>query len=284
MKLTNERGLRAGARRALAKGLVRVGLAEWGPIFESELEDLVPPRQLWTGPGDPLTHFLRWPWEYRAYLVLLGGMRRDSSVLELGCSNGRTMLGLLDYLQPPGRYEGLDILPRQVEFAQKQIHAKFPHFNFSLSDVRNGLYNPTGRLRAETVEFPYPARSFDVIYAASLFTHLLPHAASHYLEESRRVLGADGQCLFSFFILDSYRGSGTPTSPLYQFDHLLEGRDDVAIYDPANPEHVIAYKYSAIEHMAAGAGLKVQRVLTGYWSNAHNLSVNEQDLVLFEAV
>jgi hypothetical protein len=39
----------------------------WGP--------LIPSRHLWVGPRDPLVHFLRWPWEYRAYLILLCELR-----------------------------------------------------------------------------------------------------------------------------------------------------------------------------------------------------------------
>ena len=56
------------------------------------LEGLIPPRDLWVAPGDPLYVFLGGPWEYRAYLTLLCRLRKDASVLELGCNTGRTML------------------------------------------------------------------------------------------------------------------------------------------------------------------------------------------------
>jgi hypothetical protein len=36
--------------------------------------------------------------------------------------------------------------------------------------------------------------------------------------------------------------------------------------------------------MASEAGLKVLRIIPGFWSKAHRVGVNEQDLILFEAV
>jgi hypothetical protein len=74
------------------------------------LEGLIPPRHLWVSPGYPLYVFIGSAWEYRAYLILLCGMGKDASVLELGCNHGRTMLLHVDYLELPGKYEGLNIL------------------------------------------------------------------------------------------------------------------------------------------------------------------------------
>jgi SAM-dependent methyltransferase len=74
-----------------------------------EEDALVPPRDLWIGPDDPISHYYRWVWEYLAYLTLLAGLQRTSAVLELGCGHGRTARGLLDYMRSPGRYVGLDV-------------------------------------------------------------------------------------------------------------------------------------------------------------------------------
>jgi SAM-dependent methyltransferase len=248
------------------------------------LDGLIPPRDLWEGPNDPLYWFFGYLWEYRAYLTLLCELRVDHSVLELGCSHGRTMLALLDYLKPPGRYEGLDINLKKIEFAQTNIHARYPHFNFTAADVYNKCYNPKGRQRGDTYSFPYVDGSFDVVYAASVFTHLVPRDAANYLKESRRVLRKNGRCLFSFFVLDYYRGPGTSTANFYEFEHPLVDFDGVAVYDSQAPESVIAYDITTIEKMASEAGLKVLRIIPGFWSKAHRVGVNEQDLILFEAV
>jgi SAM-dependent methyltransferase len=190
------------------------------------------------------------------------------------------MLGLIDYLCPPGRYEGLDILPGQIEFARREITARFPNFGFTLANVSNPAYGGPGGTDAASYRFPYADGSFDVVYGASLFTHLTPAAAANYLRETRRVLRHGGRVLFSFLVLDDYRGPGTTIGEWYRFDHPLE--NGVAVQQANVPERLIAYERRRIEDMAQKAGLRIRRILPGYWSNTHQASVNEQDLVLFE--
>ena len=253
------------------------------PLLYREWEPLVPSRDLWPNSKDDFVHYVRWPFEDRAYLTLLCGMRRDAAVLELGCNHGRTMLALTDYLRPPGRYEGLDIRPDEIKFAQTHIHAAHPLFNFTHADIYNQMYNPRGRLNAETFRFPYPDSSFDVVFAASLFTHLLPPAAANYFKESRRVLREGGKCLFSFLLADFYRQRGP--AACFDFPHSLgefEGR--VAVHDETNPEAIVAYERSLVDELAAAARLKAESLLPGYWSDAGELSVNEQDLFLLAAL
>jgi len=57
--------------------------------------------------------------------------------------------------------------------------------------------NPAGAIRAEELTFPCKSGICDVIFASSLFTHLLEPDAVHYLHETRRVLSRNGVALFS---------------------------------------------------------------------------------------
>jgi SAM-dependent methyltransferase len=253
-------------------------------ILHDGWEDLLPPRELWHSNGDPLIHYFRWTWGWYNYLILIANMKRHDSVLELGCNTGRTMLGLLTYLRPPGRYEGLDILRDPIDYAQEHVHSKFPHFNFKFADLYNSLYNQQGKVKPEDYEFPYADNSFDIIYAASVFTHLVPDVTANYFKQSRRVLRKGGRCLYSFFLLDYYRGKGTTSWDLLEFEERLEGCDEVAVRDEKSPDQIIAYKLSLIERLAADASLKVVRTLPGDWSGSHEFIVGEQDLVLLEAV
>jgi hypothetical protein len=84
-------------------------------ILNDGWEDLLPPRELWHCKDDPWIQFFRWTWGWQNYLILIANMKKHDSVLELGCNTGRTMLGLLSYLKPPGRYEGLDILRDPID-------------------------------------------------------------------------------------------------------------------------------------------------------------------------
>jgi FkbM family methyltransferase len=260
------------------------GAGRWDPIFYEGWERVIPDRALWVGPNDPVAHFLRWPFEYRAYLTLLCDLKRTDSVLELGCNHGRTMLALLDYLRPPGRYEGLDILEPHIAYARDHIEALAPHFKFTLADIYNDAYNPAGMQDASDYQFPYESTSFDCAYAASLFTHLLPEATGNYLRETRRVLKPGGRCLYSFFILDFYRGPGTSAHSLYEFDGRLEGVEGVGVRDVNTPGAVIAYDRVHLDAMVTDAGLSMSKILPGYWSAQGDYAVNEQDLIVLEAV
>jgi SAM-dependent methyltransferase len=248
--------------------------------LDDEEDRLVPPRDVWIGPDDSISHYYRWIWEYLAYLALITELRREEAVLELGCGHGRTGRGLLSYLRSPGRYAGLDVDDRRIADARSRIEARYPNFQFVRADVKNRHYNPDGPVGADAYRFPFDDASFDVAYAASLFTHLLPAETANYLRETARVLRPGGRCLFSFFVLDHYRGPGTTTSPMYEFDHALGGRDGVAVRDPAAPDNAIAYRLDVIREAAAAAGLRFVREYPGLWSESPGWAVNEQDLVL----
>jgi SAM-dependent methyltransferase len=245
-----------------------------------EEESLIPPRELWTGPDDPIGHYFRWIWEYLAYLTLVAGLRRDDSVLEIGCGHGRTARGLLFYLRSPGRYVGLDIDRAKIADARQRITARWPTFDFQFADVRNAHYNPSGAVDSEHFVFPFADGEFDVIYAASLYTHLLPPETANYFRECRRVLKPGGRCLFSVFLLDHYRGRGTTTSPNYEFEHPLPGHEGVAVQDVEHPDNAIAYRESVLRRLADDAGFDVAQILPGLWSESPGFAVNEQDLIL----
>ncbi len=245
-----------------------------------EEERLTPERALWQDPNEPVSHYYRWIWEYLAYLPLLCGVERDSVILEIGCSHGRTSRGLLQCLRSPGKYFGFDIDRVQIEDATRRITSIAPNFRYSYVDIYNRHYNPGGETLASEFVFPHDDATFDCVYAASVFTHLLPVELDNYFRQTARVLKPGGKALFSFFVLDFYQGTGSTISPDYQFDHFLDGDVGVAVKYPEYPDTVISYGRQKIEHSADRAGLEVERIVPGLWSNCPGLAVNEQDLVL----
>jgi SAM-dependent methyltransferase len=256
--------------------------SEWRdvPPVRSDREHLLAPQELWDQEHS-WDEFFRCPTEFLAYLTLLCDLRVSDAVLEIGCHMGRTMLGLWDYLRPPGRYEGLDVSAAQIEFATEHIHQARPHFHFTRADVRHPWFNPAGTVDAADFTFPYPDESFDAVYAASVFTHLLPPEIANYFEQSRRVLKPSGRCLFSFVLVDYYeqaRASGV--APDWEVPHRLADVDGVAVADAAHPEDLVAYELQAVQRLARSAGLRVERVLPGSWSNTQERWVHYLDLVL----
>jgi SAM-dependent methyltransferase len=110
------------------------------------------------------------------------GLRDGMSVIDLGCGSGRVAKPLgaempnLDYL-------GLDIVPELLDYAKSQSPATF---RFQL--------NPD-------LGLPVPDGSVDIIFAFSVFTHLLHEESFLYLEDGVRALKSGGVFVFSF--LDS---------------------------------------------------------------------------------
>jgi SAM-dependent methyltransferase len=247
--------------------------------LDEEERLLTPPRRLWVNPDDPTNHYLRWQWEFFAYLTLLARVERTSSVLELGCGHGRTARGLLAYLRSPGTYVGLDVNRLRIEDAQGRISSRWPNFQFHWADVQNADDNPAGRA-VGSYRFPVADESCDVVYAASLFTHLLPDEAARYLTETRRVLRPAGRCLFSVFVLDHYRGPGTTISPFYEFDARFGSETGVAVRDPARPHEVIAYSLERLRELIEASRLRIDQVVPGLWSESPGWAVNEQDLLV----
>jgi hypothetical protein len=161
--------------------------------------------------------------EFLGHLVELADLQPHESVLDIGSGMGRMAIPLTSYLQPPGRYDGFDVIREQVEWCQENITPRHPIFRFQLVAVRNGSYNPAGGFEAAAFTFPYADASFDVILLASVFTHLLRADLEQYVAEIRRVLRPGGRALMTFFLpaqilhsrYSSTRspGSAAPTPP-----------------------------------------------------------------------
>lgn len=185
-------GAIVGAVRRLLLGLL-------GPVLNRQIRFNAAATTLLAALADEAAarehHGQECPWEHRAYLTLLCGLRENSSLLELGCARGGTALALLDYLKPPGRYEGLDVRRAHVEFAQSRIHASLPQFNFTHADVQDAVENPGGAHRAASFRFPYDDATFEVVFAASALSRLEAGAMENYLTQIRRVLKSGGRCL-----------------------------------------------------------------------------------------
>jgi SAM-dependent methyltransferase len=233
-----------------------------------------------------LEEWFRWAEEWSVFLRVYGRLAARSRVLEIGCGLGRVAFPLRYVLGPEGSYEGFEITRAKVEFLQEHFERTHPNFRFTWADVHNTYYNPDGATRAEEYAFPYPAGSFDVVYAASVFTHLLPPAAAHYIAEAARVLRPGGRCVLSFFLLDFYRrGQQRPrpfSRPAFSFDHPWEGHGDgFSVGVPDNPEEMTAYGLALVEQYAAEAGLGVvQAPVPGLWSGSAETPVGAQDLVV----
>lgn len=246
---------------------------------------LIPPPALMREEGITiLEEWFRWGEEWSMLLRNHGPLLTNSDVLEVGCGLGRVAFAIR-FLVARGTWVGFEIVREKVEFLDAGFHRAHPNFTFVWADVSNSYYNPTGTISPTAYRFPAEDASKDLVYAASVFTHMAPANAAHYLKEASRVLRPDGRCVFSFFLLDHYvRGAERPFSfggPNFAFDlRAPEWGDDFAYVNADNLEQMTAYRTGLVERLAHEAGLRVESTVTGLWSGTDPAAAPTQDLVI----
>ena len=126
-------------------------------------------------------------------MVELGDLKASDRVLDIGCGPGRLAVPLTRYLDDAGSYDGLDIIPESIDWCRENISKRDERFRFHLADIRNSAYNESGADSCvELSFFPSTDETFDFVFLASVFTHMLPEGVEHYLSEIARVLKPGG--------------------------------------------------------------------------------------------
>jgi SAM-dependent methyltransferase len=133
----------------------------------------------------------------------LADVNPSSHILDVGCGIGRLAIAMPDFLAANGGYEGLDIVPEGIEWCKQHIVGPHKNIHFTLADVYNKEYNPTGRKQPADYQFPYEDETFDVAVLISVFTHMLPIDVDRYIGEIARVLKKNGRICASYYIITS---------------------------------------------------------------------------------
>lgn len=191
------------------------------------------------------------------WLERFGGLRRESSVLDIGCGTGRVAEPLATLLGPQGRYLGFDVSEKAIRFCQARF-AGDPRFQFRRIDVQNGFYNRAGEIPESQVRFPAADASVDIAFATSVFTHMRLASVETYIREAARTLRPHGVLLFSAFTLEP----GRERSPALPFQPFEPGS---AVVNPRAPEQAIAHRREALEDLVRAAGLRTDALLRGDW-------------------
>ncbi len=215
---------------------------------------------------------------FRETLVQLTGLTPDQRVLDIGSGQGRMSLPLTDFLSKEGAYTGLEIVKSGVDWCE-QAYGDYANFTFIHADVFNSYYNPGGQYQSADYPFPFPDDEFDVMFLASVFTHMHPGDVAHYLDEISRCLKPGGRCLASLFLLgDESRAA------------ITRGESSVAFRFPVDefslsateldPENAIAIDEGFIRSALEKSGLRIEgEIHRGSWST--NLpAMSLQDVVV----
>jgi SAM-dependent methyltransferase len=230
---------------------------------------LTPPEQLQNvGEGD----FGAVGETFVHYLQMLAGLHAGDRVLDIGCGIGRVARVLARELRPPGSYDGFDIVSTSIDWCSRHYRSTPAPFRFKHSDIHNTTYNPQGTISAADYRFPYPDNSFDLVVAVSLFTHLVPESASHYLAEAARVLAPGGRMLLTWFLLTDT----PPPHPKFDFK-ATDG--PASVVAPENPEAAIAFPETWLRERLNENGLAIREPIQwGNWRGIQNIPY--QDIVV----
>jgi SAM-dependent methyltransferase len=246
---------------------LRLRAADARDVLTRRRDDLTPPRRLsgYVGQGD----FRATGEEFLRHFHELGGLGPEDRVLEMGCGIGRMARVLVPVLRPPGGYDGFDIVAAGIAWCRERYRDTAAPFRFIHADLRNAAYNPGGALAPDAYRFPYDDGAFDLAIATSLFTHLLPNAAEHYLAEAARVLAPGGR-LFSTWLLFSGQRPAPASFGTWE--------PEVRVADPAVPEDAVAYDERWVTARLAAHGLSLRTLAHGTWSGREGRSF--QDIVV----
>jgi SAM-dependent methyltransferase len=234
---------------------------------------LTPPRRLWGLVTARNGDFHAAGANLRDFLIGQG-LQRDHRVLDVGCGIGRLALALTDFLQPPGGYDGFDIMPVGIRWCQRITRA-FPHFRFQLADVHSDRYHPRGTVKARDYVFPYDTNSFDFVVLSSVFSHMLPDDVTNYLAQIARVLRPGGRAVISCYLLNARkRAAIAPGRSALTFSHAGPG---YWAEFAAMPEAAIAYDEAWLRALHEACGLQIVETFEGEWATSRTQG---QDIII----
>jgi len=141
---------------------------------------------------------------FRRLLTRAGWMPfGDRRALEVGSGTGTELAWLLELGAAPANLVGVDLLPNRIATARQA----FPKIKFV-------------RANAETLEFP--AESFDLVMAITIFSSILdPVMAHNVAAEITRVLKPDGGLLWYDVRFDSVSNASVKAIPRTRIEQLF---------------------------------------------------------------
>jgi SAM-dependent methyltransferase len=231
--------------------------------------------------GGDLSDFVQIGTDILRSLVLFGGANPSSKILEIGSGIGRAAIPLTQLLKT-GSYTGTDIVFQGLAWCQENISKYYPNFSFHHYDIENEFYNPTGQGRIEDIRLPAVDGGYDLVFLASVFTHLTTADAEAYLPRIYEALAPGAKLWGSWFIIDEDIG-----------DAILDGRakvpvlfkcDDGAFYTtPQKGTLAVAFREDVVRSMLERAGFKITYVQHGDWCGPRRqFNGGLQDLIVAE--
>jgi len=236
---------------------------------------MVPPARMWSMVGASVD-YVEQGRAFFSYLVEHAGLTPSSVVLDVGCGLGKHAIHFSEYLTSPGRYEGFDINRHAIHWCNRAIAKRHPNIRFKLVDAKSDRYNPDASGRASDLSFPYSSNQFDLVFLASVFTHLFDEDIRNYMREIARVLKPGGTCVATIYLLNESRRRAISAGPS-AFKFAIEHSDSwIEHSDP--PESAVAHEEARVLRSLQEAGLELKEPIRyGAWDRTET---QDQDFLV----
>ena len=166
-------------------------------------------------------------------------------MLEVGCGPGRTAIGLLYASYPVGRYDGIDIDRRAIEWCRRFISRSHPEYQFWTVDAKHERYNPHGREMTTAFSLPFDPGVFDIIYLHSVFANMSEKDVRIYTREFRRLLSPRGRVFLTAFVEE-----GVPPLTVNPENYVMK---------PQGPLMITRYEKGHLLSIFESRGFEVER-------------------------
>lgn len=201
-------------------------------------------------------------------------LKSDSKILDFGCGCGRVALPLLDRLSKESKVVGVDIVPKLVDFCQKEIGNKYLNSSFFLLNESNEHYK-------EHIKHSYiiddkkikalddlHIKNFDLVYAFSVFTHLNKEDAIKYLKQINKCLKEGGYLILSAFFLNPYSiKNNIENISSLRFQDDIKKDKEVYFANKLDKLAAVGFREYHFIEMAMNCGFQVDKISYGYWSS-----------------
>lgn len=242
--------------------------------IDPELAVMVPPPAMWRWVGDP-HDFVHSGRHFFDYLIEKGRVGPQSAVLDVGCGLGKHAIHFARFLTPPGCYEGFDIEPNSIEWCRQTITPRHPHVQFRHVELHSRLYSPAQAGEAADFRFPYDNSRFDLVFLASVFTHMFWADVANYVGEIARVLKPGGRVVATAYVLGAKKRLGIAAGTA-AFSFAIPHRDSwVETVDP--PEMAVAHERKRLIALFEDKGLPLELFRYGHWAER---GVQDQDFLV----
>lgn len=203
-------------------------------------------------------------------------LQQDYTIFDLGSGSGRLSYPFSQLISDTGHYYGADVWQEGVEMCNARFTQ--PNMSFHLIPAKNNYYfekfNPNV---ANNFKLDFlPDSSVHLVFAISVFTHLIEEDARAYLHEFKRILRPDGYAYITCFIIDKF------------FKDYVSTYQEYGTVKEVSPGHYQAYEgqdffggYTRhkIEEMVRDAGLEIVTLERGQWVRKPGANTY-QDLII----